>query len=214
MPVTLNHSRVTLREAWLTWRLHHSEFQAEVYRVEVTRLQAKVQRETDSVWRKTKPELIEMARKELGMTWASAEKETVATLREKIRANRHGLKQIVDPLEVLPPGLGRMKLTELKIELEKRGIPTTAHRGTRESMILVVREDVEARSTFYTTSQTPTMESPIMNEGGGAPAPSQAPGIQVALSRAPWLQGVPENSDWTMAEPNPELLRATPRGSQ
>ena len=59
MPFTLNHSRVTLREAWLTWRLHHSEFQVEVYRVEVSRLQEKVQRETDSVWRKTKPELME-----------------------------------------------------------------------------------------------------------------------------------------------------------
>ena len=99
MPVTLNQSRVTLREAWLTWKVHHAEFQAEVYRVEVTRLQAKIQRETDSVWKKTKAELIEMARQELGMTWASAEKETVATLREKIRTNRHGLKQIVDPLE-------------------------------------------------------------------------------------------------------------------
>ena len=107
-----------------------------------------------------------------------------------------------------------MKLTELKIELDKRGIPTTAHRGTRESMILVIREDVEARNTLYTTSQTPTRESPIMNEGGGAPAPSQAPGIQVALPRAPWLHVIPENPDWTMTEPNPELRRATPRGSQ
>jgi hypothetical protein len=215
MPVTQGHSRVTLREAWLTWKVHHAEFQTEVYRVEVNRLQAKIQRETDSVWKKTKAELIEMARQELGMTWATAEKNTVATLREMIRKNRHGLEQVVDPLEVVPAGLGRMKIAELKIEIEKRGIPETAHRGTRESMILVIREDVAARSTFYTTSQTPKMESPSMSEGGGAPAPSQAPGIQVALPQAPWLHAIPESPDWTMAEaPNLELPRVPPRGSQ
>ena len=216
MPVTLGHSRVTLREAWLTWKVHHAEFQTEVYRVEVNRLQAKIQRETDSVWKKTKAELIEMARQELGMTWATAEKNTVATLREMIRKNRQGLEQVVDPLEVVPAGLGRMKIAELKIEIEKRGIPETAHRGTRESMILMIREDVEARSTFYTTSQTPTMESPSTNEGGGASAPSQAPGVPAALPRAPWLHAIPESADdWTMAEAsNQELRRAAPRGSQ
>ena len=216
MPVTLGHSRVTLREAWLTWKVHHAEFQTEVYRVEVNRLQAKIQRETDSVWKKTKAELIEMARQELGMTWATAEKSTVATLREKIRKNRQGLEQVVDPLEVVPVGLGRMKIAELRIELEKRGIPETAHRGTRESMILVIREDVAARSTFYTTSQTPTMESPSSNEGGGAPAPSLAPGVQAALPRAAWLHAIPESAeDWTMAETaTQELRRAPPRGSQ
>ena len=197
-------------------QVHHAEFQTEVYRVEVNRLQAKIQRETDSVWKKTKAELIEMARQELGMTWATAEKNTVATLREKIRTNRQGLEQVVDPLEVVPTGLGRMKLAELKIEIEKRGIPETAHRGTRESMILVIREDVAARSTFYTTSQTPTMESPSSNEGGGAPAPSQAPGVQAALPRAAWLHAIPESAEgWTMAEaPTQELRRATPRGNQ
>ena len=214
MPVTQGHSRVTLREAWLTWKVHHAEFQTEVYRVEVNRLQAKIQRETDSVWKKTKAELIEMARQELGMTWATAEKNTVATLREMIRKNRQGLEQVVDPLEVVPAGLGRMKIAELKIEIEKRGIPETAHRGTRESMILVIREDVEARSTFYTTSQTPTMESPSMSEGGGAPMPSQAPGISVAMLQASRLPAVPEDADWTMAEQNQELRRATPRGGQ
>ena len=108
-----------------------------------------------------------------------------------------------------------MKIAELKIELDKREIPETAHRGTRESMMLVIREDVAARNTFYTTSQTPTMESPSMSEGGGAPAPSQAPGIQVALPQAPWLHAIPESPDWTMAEaPNLELPRVPPRGSQ
>ena len=148
------------------------------------------------------------------MTWASAVKMTVATLREKIRKNRHGLQQVVDPLEVVPKGFGKMKIAELKIELDKRGIPETAHRGTRESMILVIREDVEARNTFYTTSQTPTRESPSTNEGGGAPMPSQAPGVSVAMPQAPWLQAVPEDADWTMTEQDHTLRRATPRGSQ
>ena len=107
-----------------------------------------------------------------------------------------------------------MKITELKIELDKRGIPETAHRGTRESMILVIREDVDARNTLYTTSQTPTRESPSTNEGGGAPMPSQAPGISVAMLQASRLPAVPEDVDWTMAEQNQELRRATPRGSQ
>ena len=80
--------------------------------MEVSRLQDKVQKETDSVWRKTKPELIEVARQELGMTWATGEKETVATLREKIRTNRQGLQKVIDPLEVLPKGFGRMKIDE------------------------------------------------------------------------------------------------------
>ena len=119
------------------------------------------------------------------MTVAMAENETVASLREKIKVNRLGIQKVVDPLEVIPKGLGRMKIDELRLELIRRGIPTTAHRGTRESMILLIREDVEARNTLYATTQTPAEESRSSSEGGGAPAPAVAPKTPPAKKGSP-----------------------------
>ena len=105
-----------------------------------------------------KADLVEVARRELNMSLAAAEQETVITLRELIRRNRDIQKASDNPLAKLPKGLSGMKKEELIEEMEKRGLPTTSN-STRPAMILAIRDYVTARTTLAQQDQTPSTSS-------------------------------------------------------
>ena len=111
---------------------------------EVESLKKKLGKKSDSIWNMNKAELSEIARKELGMNAAKAEKETVITLREKIKNSREVTKVALDPMCQLPKGLNRMKLEELLEEMKKRELPIPP-KATRPVLMVAIRDDVDAR---------------------------------------------------------------------
>ena len=132
-----------------------------------------------------KIKLMEVARRELGMTPAQAEHETVITLREKIRRSRAQARDESDPLAALPHGLDRMNAEARVQECLTRGLDPIALPGqrgqykTRPQMILLIREDVELRTSTSQTEPPPTARTRRMNS-----APSR-----------------PVAGDWVMATP-------------
>ena len=158
---------------------------------EVKRLREAAGKRSESIWTMSKEDLIELARRELGMPRSLAEKETVVTLRERIRRDREQKKEESDPLMKLPPGLERMRAEELKAECEKRGLDTTPLPGTRGTcktrpqMILMIREEVERRNS---NTGTPT---PANQEERPRPKPSSAPR----------QAGSSDDADWDMVQP-------------
>ena len=114
---------------------------------EVERLTDKLGKKNSSIWNQTKEELVEIARRELGMTVTLASNETVLTLRELIRRNREMYKANADPLSKAPKGLGNMNKEALLEEAKKRGLPTEGTQ-TRPSLMLLIRDDLRMRSTL------------------------------------------------------------------
>jgi hypothetical protein len=129
-----------------------------------------------SVWTMNKAELVELARKELGLTVTQAEKETVLVLRERIRATRSATAVAGVPLTRPPKGLDRMLASDLKEQLVIRGLPEP-EQATRARMIMMIRDDVVSRheEQFH--------ETPHLTSTSSA-------------TRTP----IPEDADWNMAE--------------
>jgi hypothetical protein len=119
-----------------------------------------------------KSDLVEVARKELGMSLAEANAETGVILKEKLRTNRslnmmlllvkradwlritRALKhRLDDPLALPPLGLGHMKLPELRDEVHTRGLPVIPD-ATREQIKMQIQEDADARWTRTVDEQT------------------------------------------------------------
>ena len=142
------------------WRLQTALALLAAFRSENQRVVALVGRKSSSIWGMNKEDLIEEARKELGLQRAAAEKETVTTLREKIRRSKAQRKAEMDPLSNLPKGLDRMTAAQLKEECVTRSIstdPLPDQRGstmTRPQMILKIREDVELRSAISSPEES------------------------------------------------------------
>ena len=151
-----------LRLLLTTWHLAVVKRTQQAFKSEVTRLQNKVGKQT--IWEMKKEDLIQLAEKELGLTRSQAEKETVITLREKLRREKALMLELQEPLARLPKGLERMSVDELVQECETRGLDTTPLPGqrtphkTRPQMILMIREQVE-----LFTSNLPTPPAPIQN---------------------------------------------------
>ena len=124
---------------------------------ECARLSRLVGKRQSSLWTATKAELVELARKELGWTQAQCEKETVTSLRERIRSVRSVVNFQADPLNKLPVGLDKMKVEELKTELLMRDLPEP-DKSTRAQMICLIRDDVATRLTL-TTEAAPSTKS-------------------------------------------------------
>jgi len=114
---------------------------------EVARLTDKLGKKNSSIWNQTKEELVEITRRELGMTVTLASNETVLTLRELIRRNREMYKANADPLSNAPKGLENMIKEALVEEAKKRGLPTEGTQ-TRQSLWLLIRDDLRMRSTL------------------------------------------------------------------
>ena len=157
-----------LRAILACWRLQVSLRRTAALEAEVTRLKAVVGRRAGNIWEMHKDELMEVARKELGFTTAQLAKETVVTLREKIRRSRAETRSEADPLASLPKGLERMSQQDLVREclarsLDPQALPDQHQRGafrTRPQMILMIREDVELRITSSQTEPSPTPRTP------------------------------------------------------
>ena len=130
-----------LRMIFMAWQLRVAVVSVAALAAENQSLKMKLGKRNNSIWEMKKADLVEVARQELGMTIAAAEKETVTTLREKIRANRMKLTTNQDPLTVLPKGLEKMTWLELHEEMQKRSLPTP-QKITRPMMIVAIREQV------------------------------------------------------------------------
>ena len=183
MPLTISNlaitQRLSLRLILTAWQLYGLKVQAEAASTEVERLRVKLGKKSDSIWSLNKAELVELARTELGMTVAAAERETVTVIRERLRSRREMLKTVVDPLDQNPKGLERMKLDELKEEIEKRKLPLPP-KATRPALIVLIRDDVTNRQTLYETTQTAPEANQNSSRTGGKADKSEV--------------------DWTMAD--------------
>ena len=120
---------------------------------EVESLKKKLGKKSDSIWNMNKAELAEVARKELGMNAVQADRETVITLREKIKNSREVNKVALDPMCQIPKGLNRMKLEELVEEMTKRELPIPP-KPTRPQLLVAIRDDVDARTLLSAPTAT------------------------------------------------------------
>ncbi len=82
-----------------------------------------------------KPELIEKARRDLGMTTTQAEKETVTSLRERLWSQKAAQDLAADPLCKVPKGLDGILKTALEQECALRGV-ALPEQNTRPKMIV------------------------------------------------------------------------------
>ena len=164
-----------LRLIFQSWALTSTRASLEAASTELARLGSK---KKTSIWAMNKAELVEVARKELGLTVTQAEKETVLILRERIRATRSATEVVGDPLTRLPKGLDKMLVADLKTELVIRGLPEPEH-ATRARMIMLIRDDVVSRyEDHYHETPHHTLTSTS------------------SATRTP----IPEDQDWNMAE--------------
>ena len=167
---------LTLALAFTSWKAYLYQVTVAALRTEVNRLTGVVGRYGDSIWAMRKEQLVQVAYRELGMSEYHANKETVLTLREKIRAARdereppttqqnEGEGEIGKP----PKGLQKMTVKELIAECIKRGIDygCTGERGrtnkTRAQMVMLITEHAEAHAapTPGATSATRTRSASV-----------------------------------------------------
>ena len=132
------------RVLFQAWRLVMMERTVEALRTENARLERDAGKKADSIWSQNKADLVETARMELGIPRAQAEKETVATLREKIRSQRTVSEASADPMTQKPKGFTKMKLDELQAECNARSIPF-ADKATRPQLMVKINDDIERR---------------------------------------------------------------------
>ena len=150
-----------LRATFQAWELYVTKAYVQSLETENERLRTLVKKKSESIWEMTKADLVEVARRELGMTKTQAEKDTVIILREKIRRNREVVAEAQDPMLVLPKGLQRMNHADLLLEMERRNLPIPEN-PTRPMMILMIKEQVDFLSQTAATSQEtnpPTSET-------------------------------------------------------
>ncbi len=157
MPMTPMVRELFLRLVWQAWQLLATRTLLEANASEVARLQNLVGHKETSIWNMKKADLVEVARKELGLTWVAAEQETVIVLRELIRRARRMMEALTDPLAEIPVGLNKMPHPGLMAEIEARQLIVPA-KGTapptRPAMILAIRDDV-ARRLLISQPETP-----------------------------------------------------------
>ena len=150
------------------WALVVVRTNAEALTTEVARLRNQLGKKATSIWNMSKADLQEVARQELGMTFAQSQQETLITLREKIRRVREMTKIKEDPLADLSKGLGAMKAEDLRTEVLKRNLPVIP-KATRAQMMIQIQDDVKQRNTLPSTvDPTPSMSSttPMQTDEG------------------------------------------------
>jgi DNA-binding XRE family transcriptional regulator len=142
-----------LRQIFQAWRIVAVATLLEALRAEHGKLQEKLGKQAESIWRMKKEELVEVARRELGLTQAQAASETVLVLRERIRAHRQQIKlselMTTNPDTVVPKGLQRMTHAELVQEAVRRGLEMPASETnrpamTRAQLIIWIQDHVKA----------------------------------------------------------------------
>jgi hypothetical protein len=121
-----------MRETWIEWRIATLETRCEQSQGAVA--------VKKTIWTMRKQELIEVARRELGLRHEQAEAITVIELREAIRAHREQTKVLLHPHASYPKGLSKMTAQELTQECAERGL--LVDRATRPQMIAAIRNHV------------------------------------------------------------------------
>jgi hypothetical protein len=151
------------------WNRIVARTQNQELKAEVTSLQENAS--SKSIWKMNKAKLVETARMELGMTSTQAEKQTVTSLRERLRSQRDVTQAITNPNAKLPSGLEKMLKEELIAECEKRELPVPTEKNTRAKMICLIRDQVDYlqidtpsttaqnRSTPGTSSTGPSVDN-------------------------------------------------------
>jgi hypothetical protein len=112
-----------------------------------------------------KVELIETARRELGMRREQVEALTVVEIREAIRSHREQTKILLHPHASYPKGLSRMTAQELVAACAERGL--LVNRATKPQMIAAIR----ARVMSLRSDEDWTMEQD--SAAGSAESPSR-----------------------------------------
>ncbi|MCH2143445.1 MAG: hypothetical protein MK077_10685 [Phycisphaerales bacterium] len=133
-----------LRVIFLSWVNHLLKADLEISEASNARLQALLGKKAKSIWNLHKVDLVQIAMDELGMTLAYAERQSVVSLREKIRRKRQELTHQEDPKNRLPPNVDRMKKLDLLNECLIRDLPLPEG-ASRPMMIVAIRDDVEQR---------------------------------------------------------------------
>ena len=138
-----------LRVVFLAWERLILKKELEAYTAEVENLRQRQGKGKESIWKMNKADLVEVARRECGLSLGQAQKDTVEILREKIRTVRKFRNTLDDPLAAPPVGLGKMKFAELQDEANKRGLPL-APDATRVQLMMLIREDADHRIMLST----------------------------------------------------------------
>ena len=141
------------------WRLVTLATTNEALTTENARLSLHAGKRSESIWQMSKAELVETARRELGMSLQKAAGQTALMLREQLRRARQMSETVEDPLMQVPKGLEKMKLEELQEIHKERNLPQT-DRMTRASIILQIRDDVSQRYTISQMGLPPNMKHP------------------------------------------------------
>ena len=126
------------------WRLFVTRLALEVSQTELARRMPKTRSlfQAPSIWEMNKLELVEEARRHLGMTQVQANSKTVVVLRELLKTARAQEETVLDPMCRIPPGLEKMPKAALIEEMKLRSLPAAF---TRSAMIVAIRDQVESR---------------------------------------------------------------------
>jgi hypothetical protein len=147
-----------MKAVMMAWRLLVVNRENEALNAEVFTLKHRLGKKANSIWDMNKLELLEVARKEIGLTMLQADTWTVTVLREKIKKVRELTKVAVDPRAQLPKGLNKMSLQELIAEVTVRELPL-GEKPTRAQLIIVIMDDVDQRNILSATDPTANTSS-------------------------------------------------------
>jgi len=157
MPVGILSPKTWLMMMFRSWALVMTRRNLEALATEVGRLQENATKKP-SIWTMTKDQLVEAARKELGLSQTKAQAETVTTLRERLREVRRIRMTTLDPLASIPKGLDKLPLQELKEEAIVRALPEP-DQVTRAKLIVLIRDDAGARLMVENAVMQPASSS-------------------------------------------------------
>ena len=94
-----------------------------------------------------KAELVEKAKRDLGMTEAHMKTETVTSLRQRLRSQKEVTDMLLDPLAKAPKGLDSILKDAPKQECLLRDI-NEPDKCTRPKILVLIRDDVARRMTM------------------------------------------------------------------
>jgi len=136
-----------MQRLFLSWAQTVLRTLVEALSTENARLERLTGKKKSSLWDMNKAELKEKAQRDLGMTESQLEKETVTSLRERLRSQRDVVAMLTDPLAKTPKGLDSLLKEELKQECIIRQI-TLPEPCTRPKMIVLIKDDIAVRMTL------------------------------------------------------------------
>ena len=150
-----------VRLTFLLWKTWYQGLVMRVLDQENERLRAQLGRKKDSIYQMNKAALVGLAMRLLGWSRVDAEQETVGQFRLYLKEKINQDKLEAESQEwALPKALGRMKLVELGIEADRRGLDTVSETGrglSREELIRVIKAHAQEHAfTSETATANPT----------------------------------------------------------